>query len=50
MNKEIELLMKKTTLRDVEIKLLDLKLEGMIIPDVVFDTIKLLEDSYEKHI
>jgi len=49
LKKEIILLFQKNVIRDIEIKLLDLKLEGMIIPDIVFDTIKLVENSYEKN-
>ena len=47
MSEKIETLIKKITLRDVEMRLLDAKLEGMIIPDEVFTIIKNLEDSYE---
>jgi len=47
--KEIELLIKKSTLRDVTIKLLDKKLEGMIIPDIIFDILQDLENGYESN-
>ena len=47
MSKEIENLIKKLAIADVKLKLLDAKLEGVIIPDEVFTIIKNLEDSYE---
>jgi len=48
MDKEIELLIQINVIRDLEIKLLDKKLEGTVIPQIVFDIIKDLEDSYKK--
>ena len=48
MNKEIENLIQKKTLRDVEIKLKEAQIEGFIIPDLVFEIISQVEDSYGK--
>lgn len=48
MDKEIEKLIKITTLRDIETKLLEAKLENYIIPDLVFEILKNLEDNYKK--
>ena len=48
MDKEIKLLIQKNVLRDLEIELLDKKLKGMIIPEIVFEIIKELEDKYKK--
>ena len=46
MNNTIDLLIKKTTIRDVEIALLDAKLKGFIIPEKVFEILKKVENSY----
>ncbi len=48
MNKEIELLIQKNTLRDLEIKLREALLNNSVIPDLVFEIMKNLEDSYLK--
>ena len=49
MNKEIELLIQKTVLRDVEIGMLEQRRDGMIISElVVKDILKTLEDNYTK--
>lgn len=48
MDKKIENLIRKTTLRDVEIKLKYAMLEGMIVPDAVFEIMKNLEDEYNQ--
>lgn len=45
---EIELLIIKNTLRDLEIKLREAQLDNQIIPDLVFEIMKNLEDSYSK--
>ena len=50
MDKEIERLIKISTLRDVQIKLLDAKRDGQIIPAVCFDIISDLEDLYDNEI
>ena len=47
LKKEIRLLIQKSTLRDVEIKLKKARLNGMIIPDVVFELMREVEDSYD---
>ena len=47
MNKEIENLIKKIAVRDILIELNNAKLEGLIIPEVVFEIIKKVEASYE---
>ena len=44
--KEIEKLIKLSTLRDVQIKLREAQLDSFIIPDMVFEIIKDLEDEY----
>lgn len=44
---EIELLIRKSVLRDVEINLLDKQIDGQIIPETVFETIHQLEKHYE---
>ena len=46
-NKEIEFLIQKNTLREVEIKLKEAQIKGMIIPEVVFEIIHNVEDSYK---
>lgn len=48
MNQEIELLRKKIVLRDVEINLNNAKLDGQIIPDIVYKILKDLESYYKK--
>lgn len=48
MDKKIEILVQKNTLRDLEIKLREAMLENQIIPDIVFEIMKNLEDSYNK--
>lgn len=45
---KITILIQKNVLRDVEIALREAQLEGMIIPDVVFEIMKQVEDTYEK--
>jgi len=50
MTNEIETLIKKSALRDVKIMLLNKKLEGMIIPDVVFEVLNNVEDSYNQEL
>lgn len=47
MNKEIENLIKKIALRDLEIKLLEAQAQGDIIPDNVYLIIKELEKTYD---
>ena len=48
MNKEIENLIRKTTIRDVEIKMLDRRLDGIIISnEVMIEILKELEDNYK---
>lgn len=48
MDKKIELLIQQNTLRDLEIRLRETSLEGNIIPDLVFEIMKNLEDNYLK--
>ena len=49
MNKQIELLIQKKVLRDVEIGMLEQQRDGMIISElVVKDILKSLEDNYSK--
>ena len=43
MTEEIEKLIKISTLRDVEIKLKEAQLEGLVIPEIVFEVIKEVE-------
>ena len=45
---KITILIQKNVLRDVEIALREAQLEGMIIPDFVFEIMKQVEDTYEK--
>lgn len=47
---KITILIQKNVLRDVEIALKESKLEGMIIPDIVFEIMKQVEDTYEKDV
>ena len=47
---KITILIQKNVLRDVEIALREAQLEGMIIPDVVFEIMKQVEDTYEKDV
>ena len=47
MNNQIENLIKKSTIRYIQIALMDAKLEGIIIPDVVFEIIQKVEDSLD---
>lgn len=46
MTQEIERLIKVSTLRDVEITLRQMQLEGQIVPDNVFEALKQLEKEY----
>lgn len=48
MNKEIELLIKLSTLRDIEIKMREAQLEGEIVPDNFIEMLRDLEDEYRK--
>jgi hypothetical protein len=48
MDKEIEMLIKINTLRDVEIKFREALLKGFIIPELVFEVMKDLEAGYRK--
>ena len=48
MDKTIEQLLRIDTLRDLEIELKEAKLDGAIIPDLVFEIMKSLEDNYLK--
>ena len=48
MNKEIERLIQINVLRDIEIKFREAKLDGQIIPEIVFELMKTLEDEYNK--
>lgn len=41
-------LIKISTLRDVQIKLKEAQLEGFVIPELVFEIIKNLEESYNQ--
>lgn len=45
-NNIIENKIKTLALRDVEIKLLDAQIKGIIIPEVVFEILKELEKEY----
>jgi hypothetical protein len=46
MNKEIEILIQKNILRDIELKMLDRELEGMIISkEVMQEILKEIEDN-----
>ena len=49
MNKEIENLIKKSTLRDVEIKILEAQTKGEVIPDNVITILRDLEIEYGKN-
>lgn len=46
MNKEIEILVKINTLRDMEIKFREAMLKGFIIPELVFEIMRDLEANY----
>jgi hypothetical protein len=48
MEKEIQRLIKISTLRDVQTELVRKQLDNLIIPEVVFEIIKNLEDQYNK--
>ena len=48
MTKEIELLIKKSTLRDVEIAVKKVQLDGEVIPDNVIEILRNLEKEYTK--
>ena len=48
MTNKIELLIKKSTLRDVERKLKQRKLDGEVVPDNALEVLRELEDEYEK--
>lgn len=50
MDKKIELLIKLNTLRDVELKLLEAKTEYFVIPDLVFEILKEVEESYKPNL
>ncbi len=45
---KLKLLVQQNILRDLEIKLKEAKLDGLVIPEVVFEIMKDLEDSYLK--
>jgi len=47
MEKELKNLIQKNTLRDVEIKLKEAQVGGAIIPDLVYELIHQVEDSYD---
>jgi hypothetical protein len=47
MKNEIENLIKKIAIRDILIQLNNAKLEGLIIPNEVFEIIKKVEADYE---
>ena len=47
MNKEIEILIKKSTIRSIQIALMDAKIEGRIIPDYIFEIIKEVEETFD---
>lgn len=47
MNQDIKRLIQLSTLRDVQIKLKEEQLDGQIIPNVVFEAIRAVEDSYD---
>jgi len=47
MDKQIKRLVQISTLRDVQIKLLEAKQDGFIIPQIVFEIVRDLEDSYD---
>ena len=46
--KDAERMMKEIAILDLEGKLLDAKLEGNIIPDLVFEIVKLEKEKYGK--
>jgi hypothetical protein len=48
MTKKLEWLIKISTLRDVQLKLVEAQLENIIIPEVIYEIIKNLEDNYNK--
>lgn len=48
MTDEIEHLIKISTLRDVQVKLKEAQLDGFVIPELVFEIIKNLEDKYNQ--
>ena len=45
--KQIETLIKISTLRTVEIKLRERELNGQIVPEIVYEVLKELEDEYK---
>lgn len=47
MNQDIKRLIQLSTLRDVQMKLKEEQLDGQIIPNVVFEAIREVEDSYD---
>jgi hypothetical protein len=48
MNKGIELLIKITTIKDIEIALLDAELAGETIPKLVYEIIRKVQASYKQ--
>ena len=48
MTKEIEKLIRLTTLRDVEIKLREDQFNGFIVPERIIEVLKDLESEYKK--
>jgi hypothetical protein len=50
MTNEIAHLIRISTLRDIQIKLKESQIENMIIPEVVFEIIKNLEDNYDQEL
>lgn len=48
MDRKIVTLVQINTLRDLEIKLREALLDNQIIPDLVFEIMKNLEDNYKK--
>lgn len=50
MTKEIERLIKISTLRDVQLELKREQLDHQIIPDIVFEVIANLEDKYNQDV
>lgn len=46
--KEIERLIQISTLRDIQIRLKEAQIAGMVISEIVFEIVKDLEDSYSK--
>jgi hypothetical protein len=50
MTNEIERLIKISTLRDIQLELIKAQIDKMVIPEIVFEIVKNLEEKYNQKI